>query len=381
MQAISGVHFNYSMPEAFWPVYAGLEGHTGDIRSIMDEGYFGLLRNFRRFGWIVLYLFGASPAICKSFLSNGDGEVETGLDELTPGTIYLPYATSLRMSDIGYKNKSQSSVSISVNSIDEYISDLTKAITTPNPAYEAIGVRVDGRYKQINANLLQIENEYYGFIRPKRVAKSGERPTVGLRRSGVEYVEVRALDVSPIDPIGVNQNQLRFLETFLIWCLLRDSPEINEAEQSEIDHNQAVVARHGRDPDLALYCFGDRRLLREWATEIISEMQELCSVMDEATGDTRFSDSLAIQKASVDDAALTPSSRILEELRSSGDSFYTFAMRMSQDYKRYFADIDEVDDARMEQLKQEARSSLTMQREIEANDSMSFEAYLEQYFA
>ncbi len=381
MQAISGVHFNYSLPEAFWPVYAGLEGHTGDIRSVMDDGYFSLLRNFRRFGWIVLYLFGASPAICKSFLSNGDGEAETDLDELTPGTVYLPYATSLRMSDIGYKNKSQSTVNISVNSIDEYISDLTHAITTPNPAYESIGVRVDGRYRQINANLLQIENEYYGFIRPKRVTKSGERPTVALQRSGVEYVEVRALDVSPIDPIGVNQNQLRFLEAFLIWCLLRESPGINEAEQSEIDHNQSVAARHGRDPDLSLYCFGERRLLREWAAEIISDMQQLCSIMDEAAGDTRFSDALARQKASVDDAALTPSSRILKELRSSGDSFYAFAMRMSQEYKQYFEDLAVVDDARMEQLKQEASSSLVMQREIEANDSMSFEAYLEQYFA
>ncbi len=106
--------------------------------------------------------------------------------------------------------------------------DLTRAISTPHPPYEALGVKVDGEYRQLNANILQIENEYYSFIRPKRVAASGERPTRALLRAGVEYVEVRALDVSAFDPVGVNQNKLRFLEAFLALCVLKDSPPIDE---------------------------------------------------------------------------------------------------------------------------------------------------------
>ena len=108
---------------------------------------------------------------------------------------------------------------MSVNSLDEYVRDLSRAISTPHPPYETLGVKVDGEYRQLNANILQIENEYYSFIRPKRVARSGERPTKALRRAGVEYVEVRALDVSAFDPVGVNQNKLRFLEAFLALCL------------------------------------------------------------------------------------------------------------------------------------------------------------------
>ncbi|MGH8240669.1 MAG: glutamate--cysteine ligase, partial [Steroidobacteraceae bacterium] len=220
MQAISGVHFNYSFPARFWEAYATIRESRESAQQFKSSSYFELLRNYRRHGWIVLYLFGVSPVVCKSFLRGR----EPGLPELTPGTVYEPYATSLRMSDIGYRNRNQAGLSVSVNSLDEYIRDLTRAITTAHPPYEAIGVKIQTangeKYKQLNANILQIENEYYSFIRPKRVARSGERPTKALARAGVEYVEVRALDVSAFDPVGVNQNKLRFLEAFLAMCVL-----------------------------------------------------------------------------------------------------------------------------------------------------------------
>ena len=204
--------------------------------------YFDLLRNYRRHGWLVLYLFGVSPVVCKSFLKGR----EHSLRDFTADTAYEPYGTSLRMSDIGYRNRNQADLTVSVNSLDEYIRDLGRAITTPYPPYAALGVKVDGGYQQLNANILQIENEYYSFIRPKRVARSGERPTKALRRAGVEYVEVRALDVSAFDPVGVNQNKLRFLEAFLALCLLKDSPLIGAEEQRSLDENHLAVARRGR---------------------------------------------------------------------------------------------------------------------------------------
>jgi glutamate--cysteine ligase len=197
----------------------------------------------------VLYLFGNSPAICESFLV---GRKVEGLQELTPGTLYAPHATSLRMSDLGYRNKNQAGVSVSVNSLDHYVRDLNHAITTPHPDYEQIGVKVDGEYRQLNANWLQIENEYYSFIRPKRVARTGERPTRALQRAGVQYVEMRSLDVSAFDPVGVNQIKLRFLEAFAAFCVLRASPAIEPGEQAELDGNHALVARRGREPGLAL---------------------------------------------------------------------------------------------------------------------------------
>ena len=210
-----------------WPAYAELVRSRESGQPFVSDSYFHLLRNYRRHGWIVLYLFGVSPVVCNSFLR---GRSVT-LPRLSQDTSYEPYATSLRMSDIGYRNRNQAGLSVSVNSLEEYVRDLARAISTPHPPYEKLGVNVDGDWRQLNANILQIENEYYSFIRPKRVARTGERPTKALMRAGVEYVEVRALDVSAFDPVGVNQNKLRFLEIFLALCLMKESQPIGISEQ------------------------------------------------------------------------------------------------------------------------------------------------------
>ena len=168
MQLIAGVHFNYSLPADFWPVYREVLGSALEVVDFRSEQYLGMIRNFRRMGWLILYLFGASPAVCKSFAG-----AAAKLPSLNADTWYQPWATSLRMSDLGYSNKNQSRINISLNSLDEYVRDLTDAIRRPEPEYKRIGVKVDGKYRQQNANLLQIENEYYSSIRPKRVARSG----------------------------------------------------------------------------------------------------------------------------------------------------------------------------------------------------------------
>ncbi len=205
------------------------------------------------------------------------------------------------MSDIGYRNKNQASVSVSVNSLDEYVRDLSRAISTPYPPYEKIGVKVDGEYQQLNANILQIENEYYSFIRPKRIARSGERPTKALQRAGVEYVEVRALDVSAFDPVGVNQNKLRFLEAFLALCLLRESDPIGLGEQAGLDANHLLVARRGREPGLKLKREGRDFPMLEWARELLDAMQGLCELLDQGEPKRPYSAALEQQRAKIDD--------------------------------------------------------------------------------
>src|SRR5208337_2450988 len=215
------------------------------------------------------------------------------------------------MSDIGYRNKNQATVSVSVNGLDEYIRDLSRAIGTPFPAYEKIGVKVDGVYRQLNANILQIENEYYSFIRPKRVARSGERPTKALHRGGVEYIEVRALDVSAFDPVGVNQNKLRFLEAFVALCLLRDSAPISRGEQEALDANHLLVARRGREPNLTLNREGRDVPMTEWARELLDAMQGLCEMLDHGESSRPYSLALEQQRAKIDDVERTPSARLL----------------------------------------------------------------------
>jgi glutamate--cysteine ligase len=235
--------------------------------------------------------------VCNSFLR---GRSVT-LPRLSQDTSYEPYATSLRMSDLGYRNRNQAGLSVSVNSLDEYVRDLSRAIATRHEPYEKLGVKVDGQYRQLNSNILQIENEYYSFIRPKRVARSGERPTKALRRAGVEYVEVRALDVSAFDPVGVNQNKLRFLEVFLALCLMKDSPPIGTSEQDILDANHVTVARRGREPGLTLERDGRKAPMLEWARELVDSMRGIAEVFDQGDASKPYSAALAVQAAKIED--------------------------------------------------------------------------------
>jgi glutamate--cysteine ligase len=377
MQAISGVHFNYSFPAHFWPILKDLTRTRRGGADFISESYFALLRNYRRYGWLVLYLFGVSPALCRSFLPAPDPD----LLELTRGTLYAPYATSLRMSDLGYRNKSQAGVEISVNSLDDYIRDLTRAISTPHPPYERLGVKVDGEYRQLNGNLLQIENEYYSFIRPKRIARSGERPTKALRRAGVEYVEVRALDVSAFDPVGVNQNKLRFLEALLAFCILKDSAPIERSEQSSLDANHVTVARRGREPGLELMREGRSVSMRDWAREILDSMQGLSELLDQGDPQRPHATALTMQIAKIDNVQLTPSARLMAELKTSGESFFQLALRTSAEHKKYFLDLFPPDERRLAQFATQAADSIEAQRAIEQADRLPFDDYLQQYLA
>jgi glutamate--cysteine ligase len=261
------------------------------------------------------------------------------------------------------------------------VHDLTRAITTSHPPYEAAGVKVNGEYQQLNANILQIENEYYSFIRPKRVARSGERPTKALQRGGVEYVEVRALDVSAFDPVGVNQNKLRFLEAFLALCLLKDSPPIGDSEQDALDQNHITVARRGREPGLTLWRDGGSVPMREWARELLDSMAGICEILDRGDPSRPYSQALATQAAKIENVELTPSARLMTELASTGESFSELALRMSTMHKGYFLDLYPPNEERLREFAQEAQESLEKQRAIEASDRGSFEEYLARYFA
>jgi glutamate--cysteine ligase len=285
------------------------------------------------------------------------------------------------MSDLGYRNKSQAGLNVSVNSLEHYVRDLTRAITTSHPDYEKLGVKVDGEYVQLNANLLQIENEYYSFIRPKRVTMSGERPTKALMRGGVQYVEMRSLDVSPFDPVGVNQNKLRFLEAFAAFCVLSTSAPIQTSEQAELDGNHGRVAREGRKPGLTLRRDGRDVSLRDWALEIVDSMRGVCELLDEGDPERHYTTALDVQAAKVHDVSLTPSARSLLEMRTNEESFFNFALRMSALHKSYFLELYSPNESRQDEFAAEAEASLREQSRVEASDTLSFDDYLSRYFA
>ena len=377
MQTIAGVHFNYSLPDSFWPHYQATCGDDGDEQEFRSQQYLALTRNFRRFGWVVLYLFGASPAICKSF----GGGAELGMQSLSADTWYAPFGTSLRMSDLGYSNQNQSRINISMNSLDSYIRDLSNAIKTPEPDYDEIGVKVDGKYRQLSANQLQIENEYYSPVRPKRVAHSGERPTAALKRGGIEYVEIRSLDINIEDPAGINQNTMRFMEAFLIYCLLEDSPPFDQASLDEIKRNQALMAKEGRDPAFRLYRNGAEASLADWAGEILDKVEAIAGLIDLADGGDSYSQAVRMFHKLVEEPAATPSARLLEELQAAKSGFFDYAISVARGHRDYFASITPVSNERRDEFEREAVASLERQNEIEASDAISFDEYLANYFS
>lgn len=379
MQVIAGVHFNYSLPDEFWPVYQSLLQDTElsplDFKS---EQYFAMLRNLQRYGWLIPYLFGASPAVCKSFL----GKADSSLQEFDKTTYYEPYATSLRMGDIGYQNNKENETGVKAcyHNLDAYAESLQSAIKTPYEGYEAIGVKVDGEYRQLNANQLQIENEYYSTVRPKQILQGNEMPSIALKKRGVRYVELRSLDVNAFDPLGINESQLRFIEVFMLFCLLDESEPISFDEREDIDQNELSVAHRGRDPKLKLKRNGSSVALKDWALQALDGMAAVADLLDSNKQGQVYRAALEQQLAKVKDTELTPSARMLNEMRERKEGFYDFAKRLSEQHYHYFTEL-ELSAEREAFFDQAAADSLLKQRAIEAADTLSLDEYLQEYFA
>lgn len=378
MQVIAGVHFNYSFPDAFWPLYQELEQHPGNRQTFISEQYFGLIRNLQRFGWLVPYLFGASPAVCKSFL----GGQPTLLDSFDEHTYFQPFATSLRMGDIGYQNNKEAEMGVKANydSLETYTASLMKATETPYSEFEKLGVVVNGRYEQLNANILQIENEYYSTIRPKQIVDPFEKPSHALLRRGVQYVELRSIDVNAYDPLGISERQLHFLEAFLVFCLLHESPPISKQERKDIDHNELSTAHRGRDPHLMLNRNGKRISLKNWAAEITEAMTGACALLDSGHEDKPYTNALAMQAEKIKDPDRTPSARMLAEMRGQNEGFFHFALRMSQQHQAYFQKLP-LNPTRESEFIQQAKQSWERQRELETTEKEPFAVYLQRYFS
>ncbi|NOQ35301.1 MAG: glutamate--cysteine ligase [Methylococcaceae bacterium] len=380
MQAIAGIHFNYSVPKPLWQALK--QQHNNPEQSLEDfisENYFKIIRNFQRQGWLILYLFGASPAICKNFFKSRP-QLMSQFVEFDKYTLYHPSATSLRMSDIGYKSKNQASLKINYNSLDGYVDTLTAAMNTPYADYENIGVKVDGEYNQLSGNILQIENEFYNTVRPKQIMQSGEKPTLALKRRGVEYIEIRSLDLDLFNPIGIDEDKARFVEAFLLHCLLEDSPLQTEDEQAINNSNQLTVAHAGRQENTVLNKHGEIIPLRKWAGDILEAMQPVCEILDANDANKPYRAALKLKQSLVKDSALTPSAKILQQMREQEIPFGRFGLDASAEHEKYFKSLPPLDDAIVQQFKEMATESYQKQARIEADDNLGFDEFLANYF-
>jgi glutamate--cysteine ligase len=360
MQTISGIHYNWSVPE------------------VTNAAYFGLIRNFRRHAFLPLYLFGASPAVCSTFVAGRQHQ----LQPLNKGTMYLPYATSLRMGRLGYQSDAQASLAVSYNGLSGYAASLQQALTEPYGAYEAIGVKdPQGGYRQLQTTLLQIENEFYGTIRPKRVIFPGERPLHALRERGVEYVEVRLMDLNPFEPVGITAQTLRFLDVFLLHCLQSDSPDDSPHEIAAIGRNQHKAAERGREPGLELEKGQGSMTLVTWGLEIVQELKPIAAQLDAAHATGDYSRAVADAEQALLHPETTPSARVLQAVQEEFDgSFVAFVRAQSIKTRQTMLDLP-MSASELAAWQQQSAQSVQDQAAIEASDTMPFDIYLQEYLS
>jgi len=380
MQVISGIHFNYSVATDFWPAFQEIEENTGTQQDFINQRYMGMTRNIQRYGWVIPYLFGSSPAVCKSFLA-GIPHPDT-MKAFKEFTYYEPYGTSLRMGDIGYTNhkESERGIKANYNSLDEYIASLRCAINTPHKEYEEIGLKDGDKYLQLNTNILQIENEYYSSVRPKQILDGFEKPTDALERRGIQYVELRSVDINTFRPAGMTHKQLYFLEIFMMFCLLQNSPDIDEKEAQEIDKNQSIVAHQGRKPNLQLDRNSKKISLKDWATELLKEMSDVAEILNKAHGETCYTKAINAQQELVDDPSQTPSAMVLDDIMNRDGSYYHFAKRKSEEHRDYFLQR-KLKTEIQKNIELIAQKSLKEQRQTEEKNGMDFDTFLQKYFA
>ena len=378
MQCIAGIHYNYSLSEKLWPLFSNGAGIAEErrcgLRDYQSESYIALIRNFRRYSWLLMYLFGASPALSTSFLRGRKHSLET----LSDDTLYLPYATSLRMSDLGYQNDAQSGLTPHENSLESYVRTLMDAVSRPYQPYEAIGTKKDGEWIQLSTNVIQIENEYYSTIRPKRVIRSGERPVQALCKRGVQYIEVRCLDVDPFEPVGISVETGRFMDAFLLFCALDDSPLINEAESAVHARNFSRTVKEGRRPGLTLTRDGEEVALQDWACDLLARIAPVAALLDVQHNDgAAHAASLCAQQAKIDNPALTPSARVLDEVRALGSS-QKFGLRQSELHAAYFRE-GTLMPAEEQMFVEMAAASLAEQAILEQTQTGSFDDFVAAY--
>ena len=379
MQTIAGVHYNFSLPDDFWRELQQQEGDSQDLQAFKTQRYFALIRNFRRYFWLLVYLFGAAPAVSNSFVEGRKHRLHAFGDDTQ--TQHLPFATSLRMGDLGYQSDAQQSLFVCYNNVTNYLRTLCGAITQSHPAYEAIGVKDEaGNYKQLNTSLLQIENEFYSSIRPKRTTQSGETALQALRLRGVEYIEVRCVDLNPYEPLGVNEEQLRVIDAFLLYCLLSDSPETPEDEYAEWQENQKRIVYSGRDTSLTLLRDGNEVAFKDWAQEILERSLDCAKLLDQSYCGEDYVSAVSTQFAKLSNPELTPSARVLADLKTQDRSFFEHTLALAEAHRRYFSERPLAADTQ-EEFKTQAMQSLVAQTQLEQSPQIPFDDYLAKYYA
>jgi glutamate--cysteine ligase len=377
MQVISGIHYNFSFPKEVFQHLHQAEKSSLAMQDYITDKYFGMIRNIQRYGWTIPYLFGASPFVHESFLKNDCPNLKKFPNK---DVYYGQYATSLRMSEIGYTSNSQKSITVCFNQLSSYINSLKDAIETKYDDWVKIGVKVDGEYRQLRDSIIQIENEYYGHTRPKRVVNSGEPPSKALSERGIEYIELRSMDINPNSDIGITSEQAYYLDLFFLFCLLEDSPSISKNECQDISKNQKAVILEGRDPNLLLSNNGQETSINSWGSSILDKMEKTLPLFSSLNLENEYDTMFKNIKLMFSDPGQTYSGKLLTNFKKSDKSYNDFFMNIAIPSKEKLFS-EQLDSETYDKLSNMAQKSLAEKEAIERKETIGLDEYLENYYS
>jgi glutamate--cysteine ligase len=376
MQTIAGIHFNFSVPDAVWSQLRALDKSTLTLQEYRTQGYMSLVRNFRRRFWLLLYLMGSSPVVNKSFVDGRPHDLQT----LSGQDLYLPFATSLRMGDLGYQSTAQDNLYVCYNNVESYVKSLQTALLQNYPSYENINsADGSGEWQQLSPAVLQIENEFYSTIRPKQTTQSGETQLKALKERGIEYIEVRCVDINPFEPLGINRQQINFLEIFLLGCLFDESPQTSPEEYREILENQKRVVRQGREPNLRLTRNGQTVSLADWGSEMIEHLRPVADILQGLCGEEQYQQTLDEMQNRISNPDLTPSAHVLSDMETHGLDFIEWCLLKANEHHQSLTN-PAMDSKILDHFNDLAAKSFESQSDIELNQSESLCEYIQSYF-
>lgn len=339
MQMISGIHYNFSFGDNLVDYLYQNLGKGMDKRTFVDDMYFSMARNFLRYRWLLIYLFGASPCADQTYYSVIGNELNM-VKKCCPEcccsqSFYEQNAVSLRVSRFGYNDSVRGKYSVSYNSLKDYTNGIRRLLATKSRKFSRLGLYKNGRQIQINGNILQKESEFYSSIRLKQNIKKGETQLDALENRGVKYAEIRIIDINPFDKAGISLEQLRFLQVFMLFCLFENSPMIEDGELEKINKNHHLVALLGRRNKLELFRYGWGKVrLTEWSWDIFNKLIIIASLMDQLNADDKYLKCVREEYEKVMDTSMLPSSLIGEEMNRYGEEYLEFGIRKAIEHKK-----------------------------------------------
>lgn len=244
-QLLSGIHFNFSFDDEFLKELYELSKEKTSFKEFKNNIYLKISRNYFKYGWMIIYLLGASPVIHETYLQKCIDKMK----KFTEDTYYFEDLVSFRNGSCGYRNEKD--FFVNYESVDKYVESLERLIEKES---------------------ISSAKEYYSPIRLK--TKNPKEILLELKNSGIEYLEFRSIDLNPFSEIGIEKADLEFLHLFILFLFLKDDEPFEEKDYFRYLKNQEILANKGNSDEFRLICCEDKNVSpKEYSIVILEEIE------------------------------------------------------------------------------------------------------------